>query len=305
MSGAANRRGRGRRRGGSGGHGEEHDGGSHERWLVTYADMLTLLLVLFIVLYAMSVVDTTKFVQLRAGLAAVFNPGSSAIANDNGAITSTEQGGSQSQELVDPQVMPTSSKTILTQQQAVQDAKTAAQQQNQRVETEVDQFKQIQAAIQKALDQQGMSGAALFSIDQRGLVVTIVTNGVVFAGNSADLLDGGKKIINVVTPPLLKFSNNIEVDGNTNQEKVSTAPFPNGWSLSSERASSVVQYMIDSFDFPQNRLSAVGFADTRPLVPLTNPNWRVLNRRVDVVVLSNLSAADRALLPTVGAEPVK
>src|ERR1700743_2681974 len=101
---SATRSPRGRRHRG-GGHGDEEHGGG-ERWLVTYADMLTLLLVLFIVLYAMSIVDTTKFVQLRAGLAAVFNPGSNAVSSSTGAITASDDGGSSAQDNVTPQLMP-------------------------------------------------------------------------------------------------------------------------------------------------------------------------------------------------------
>lgn len=299
---ARSRGGRGRRHRG-GGHDEEH--GSSERWLVTYADMLTLLLVLFIVLYAMSVVDTTKFVQLRTGLAAVFNPGSNSISDKSGSITSTDDGGTNAN--ISPQLMPSpASTTILDQQVSAAvsaQQRAAAQQQGQRVQTEVDEFKQIEAAVSASLAAQGLAGSALFSIDERGLVITIVTDTLVFGGNSATLLPGGTTILDSVAPPLLKFSNMIEVDGHTNQQAVSTAPYPSGWELSSARASSVVRYLISRFDFPQSRLSAVGFSDQKPLYPPSDPRSITLNRRVDVVVLSNLSAADRSLLPSVGAQP--
>jgi chemotaxis protein MotB len=288
-------------------HDESH--GSHERWLVTYADMLTLLLVLFIVLYAMSVVDTTKFVQLRAGLAAVFNPGQNSIADQNGSVTSSDDGGSAPVASVNPQLLPSpAATTILDQQVAAAvsaQQRAAAQQQGQRVQTEVDEFKQIEQAVSTALAAKGLAGSALFNIDERGLVITIVTDTLVFGGNSAVLLPGGTTILDGVAPPLLKFTNQIEVDGNTNQQNVSTAPYPSGWELSSARASSVVRYLIASFDFPESRLSAVGFSDQRPLYPPSDPRSITLNRRVDIVVLSNLSAADRALLTTVGAEPAK
>jgi chemotaxis protein MotB len=298
--------GRDRRRGAS--HEEEHAGG-HERWLVTYADMLTLLLVLFIVLYAMSVVDTTKFVQLRTGLAAVFDPGSSAVANQSGSATSSDQGGSDSDESVTPDLIaPTAgtSSSILDQQVAVamaQQAKTKAQQQDNDVQTEVDEFKEIQAAITTALAKQGLQGDAEFSIDERGLVVTLITDTLVFGGNSAVLLPGGLQLLSVVVPPLQKFTNAIEVDGHTNQQNVSTAPYPSGWELSSARASSVVEFMIKEEGISASRLSAVGFSDQKPLYPATDPRSITLNRRVDIVVLSNLPASERGLLPTIGAEP--
>jgi chemotaxis protein MotB len=297
----------GRKRGG--GHDEEEHEGGGERWLVTYADMLTLLLVLFIVLYAMSVVDTTKFVQLRAGLAAVFDPGSTAVLSQSGGITSTDSGGSDTQQDVTPNLVPASpaaGTTILDKEVAAAvSAQQRAQSQNQAkdVQTEVDQFKAIQTAISAALAREGMSGTAQFSIDERGLVVTLITDSLVFGGYSASLLAGGTKILNVVVPPLKAFTNKIEVEGHTNQDNVSTYPYPSGWELSSARASAVVNYMITAQGFAQSRLMAVGFSDQKPLYPATDPRARTLNRRVDIVVLSNLPATERGLLPAIGGEP--
>lgn len=302
----ARRGGHGRRRGG---HVEEEHENS-ERWLVTYADMLTLLLVLFVVLYAMSVVDSTKFVQLRAGLAAVFNPGQTPLAGNAGSITSTDEGGANAQQDVNPQLMPSPATTAVLDQKQVTAAvqsqeRAAAEQQADRVQAEVDDFKKVQQTISDALAKQGLQGDALFSIDERGLVITIVTDSLVFGGNSADLLSGGEKILDVAVPPLLGFPNAIEVDGHTNQDNVSTYPYPSGWELSSARASSVVRYLVSKFAFPQSRLSAVGFSDQKPLYPATDPRARTLNRRVDIVVLSTLSAADRALLPVTAGEPAQ
>jgi chemotaxis protein MotB len=302
----------GRRRSRGGGHEDEGDHGSHERWLVTYADMLTLLLVLFIVLYSMSVVDTTKFVQLRAGLAAVFDPGSNAVLSQTGSITSTNDGGSDAQQSVTPDLDPSNaqSKSILDQQSAVtlqnaekQIQRSTAEKQAADVQAEVDNFKKIEQAIKSSLAAKGLTGSAEFSINQRGLVVTIVTDALVFGGNSAVLLPGGQHILDAVVSPLVKLSNNVEVDGHTNQQQTSTAPYPSGWELSSARASSVIRYMVSAFNFPQGRLMAVGFSDQKPLVPPSDPRSITRNRRVDVVVLSNLPASELSLLPSIGNQP--
>src|ERR1700712_5253114 len=117
----------GRGRSGRSRKGGGHDEEAHadERWLVTYADMLTLLLVLFIVLYAISAVDPVKFVQLKAGLAAVFDPGSSAvISGPGGGVTTSDDNGSDTTQSTNPLINPqdpsaTSTTTIL-------DNKTAA-----------------------------------------------------------------------------------------------------------------------------------------------------------------------------------
>jgi chemotaxis protein MotB len=261
--------------------------------------------VLFIVLYSMSVVDATKFTQLRAGLAKVFDPGSSVVASQSGAVTATTDDGSNSAQSITPDITPTEANqvptpTILTDQTAAQilqaQAATQAKQAGD-VQKELDQFKAIEAAISGALAKQGLTGSAQFSIDQRGLIVTLVTNDVVFLGNSATLLPGGQKLLSVVVPPLRNFTNNIEVDGHTNQQNVSTYPYPSGWELSSARASAVVTFMIGKEGIAASRLSAVGFSDQKPLYQPSDPRSVNLNRRVDIVVESNLSADERALLP--------
>ena len=288
---------------------EEEGHGDRERWLVTYADMLTLLLVLFIVLYAMSVVDPTKFVQLRTGLTAVFNPGQNAVLSQTGGITSTDEGGSETSQSVTPDLTPknnnSASKSVLDKEVATALAakeRAKAEQDAKKAQQEVNRYKEIQKAITAALKKAGMAGTALFTIDERGLVVTIVTNTLVFGGNSAELLAGGRRILDQVIPPLLGIANSIEVDGHTNQQNVSTFPYPSGWELSSARASAVVRYLVDTFDFAQSRLRAVGFSDQKPLYSPSDPRSITRNRRVDIVVLSNLTAAQRALLPTLGGE---
>ncbi|MGH3494944.1 MAG: flagellar motor protein MotB, partial [Sciscionella sp.] len=305
-AGAGNRPGSQRARRQRGGHsGESHEGGA-ERWLVTYADMLTLLLVLFIVLFSISVVNTSKFISLRTSLASAFGDGPQGVLDGGKGLTenAAEQEGQQ-------QVMPGVPVAPDSNQQSSADTsvdtttdtttKVASHVDSAKVQAEVDKFKKIEQRINAALDREGMHGAVQFSIDRRGLIITVVTNGLIFPGNSASLLPGGHHILAVIVPPLVKAPNNIEVDGHTNQEKVSTYPYPSGWELSSARASAVVRDLI-SGGVSASRLSAVGYSDQRPLYPPSDPRSITRNRRVDIVVLSSLPAVDGDALKTVGAE---
>ncbi|MDQ1721853.1 MAG: chemotaxis protein MotB, partial [Pseudonocardiales bacterium] len=176
----------GRRRRG-GGHAEEHE--NHERWMVTYADMLTLLLVLFIVLYAISQVNTSKFSELKSSLASAFKNGQPSVLSGGSGIVSGDSAGQQANPNM-PVFTPT------------QPSKTAAAQDRQAAQREVDEFKEIEAAIKASLHKHGLDGNAEFSIDERGLVVTVVTNELVFSGNSAVLEPEGAVILNAVLPPL-------------------------------------------------------------------------------------------------------
>lgn len=276
-----------RRRSRGGGHAEEHE--NHERWMVTYADMLTLLLVLFIVLYAISQVNTSKFSELKSSLASAFKAGQPSVLSGGSGIVG---GDSAAAQQVDPN-LPVFS-PIQPQ------AKPSVDQDRQAAQHEVDEFKQIEAAIKASLHKHGLDGNAEFSIDERGLVVTVVTNELVFSGNSAVLEHEGAVILNAVLPPLRPISNQIQVDGHTNQQNVSTAPYPSGWELSSARASSVVRYLVTHGPIAAGRLSAAGFSDQRPLVPASDPRSITRNRRVDIVVLSQLPAGARSQLPALG-----
>ncbi|MDQ2958780.1 MAG: OmpA family protein, partial [Actinomycetota bacterium] len=262
---------------------------NHERWMVTYVDMLTLLLVLFIVLYAISSVNTSKFIQLKSSLSSAFGNGPSPVLNGgNGPIDGNAV--SQPQSLLPSPGQPNS-----------QSLKVASNTDASAAQREVDEFKKIEAAIKASLHQRGLDGTAEFNIDERGLVVTLVTDELVFAGNSAVLESQGAVILSAVIPPLRKIDNQIQVDGHTNQQNVSTAPYPSGWELSSARASSVVRYLVEHGQISASRLSAAGYSDQRPLLPASDPRSITRNRRVDIVVLSKLPASARSSLTALGA----
>jgi chemotaxis protein MotB len=259
--------------------------------MVTYADMLTLLLVLFIVLYAMSAVNTAKFDQLKNSLATAFGSGQPSVLNSGASIVGADS-------VTKPQ--PSALQIPEPGQQSKVVPSVQAQNDHAAASREVDEFVKIEAAIKASLHVHHLDGKAQFSIDERGLVVTLVTNELVFAGNSAVLEPQGALILNAVLPPLRPIDNQIQVDGHTNQQNVSTAPYPSGWELSSARASSVVRYLVQHGPISAGRLSAAGYSDQRPLLPANDPRSVTRNRRVDVVVLSKLPAGARAVLPALG-----
>ncbi|GAA2647803.1 flagellar motor protein MotB [Paractinoplanes durhamensis] len=293
-------------------HEEHEEHVNHERWLVSYADMLTLLFVLFVVLYSMSDVNMKKFAQLASGLSKGFGAESAAFSGS----ASTLDGAGQSSEIVqiDPGANPGDGKTgtsnMTEAQKAAVKAAVAAEDRlkasanAQAATKEAENLKNIENKLSDALTKAGQLNNVKFTIDKRGLVVTIVTNEVVFAGNRADLQAGGKKILNALAPTLAKLPNNIEVDGNTNQLKAVTTYYPSGWELSAARASTTVRYFA-GHGIAKNRMSAVGFSDTKPLISPSDPRSITMNRRVDVVVLTTLPADQAALLPAAAGADAK
>jgi chemotaxis protein MotB len=287
-----------------GGHEEHEEHVNHERWLVSYADMLTLLFVLFVVLFSMSSIDQKKFAELAAGLSAGFGAQSVAF---QGQTSNLEGSGAAAQVVeIDPGANPgdgSSGTQNLTKAQivavdrAVQaQSRAKASQDAQAATKEAENLKEVERKISDALKAAKLLDQVKFTIDQRGLVVTVVTNEVVFEGDRAELRPGGAKILDTLAPTLLPLPNNIEVDGNTNQLAAETKYYPSGWELSAARASAVVRYLTDS-GLAKKRMSAVGFSDTKPLIDPVDPRSITMNRRVDVVVLTTLKPDQAALLP--------
>ncbi|WP_250028091.1 flagellar motor protein MotB [Paractinoplanes maris] len=285
-------------------HEEHEEHVNHERWLVSYADMLTLLFVLFVVLYSMSDVNMKKFAQLASGLSSGFGAQSVAFQGQTGPM----DGSGNSAEIVqiDPGANPgdgkAGSSSLTAQQQealkaamAAEDRKKASQN-AEAAAKEAESLKKLENKISDALAAKKLLNQVQFTIDRRGLVVTVLTNEVVFAGNRAELQAGGRKILDAIAPTLVKLPNNIEVDGNTNQLKAKTTFYPSGWELSAARASTTVRYLV-GHGLAKNRMSAVGYSDTKPLIDPSDPRSITMNRRVDIVVLTTLTADQAALLP--------
>jgi chemotaxis protein MotB len=290
----------GRRRKG-GVHHEEHE--NHERWLVTYADMITLLMVLFIVLFAMSSLDSKKFAQLASGLAASFGVNNIAFT---GKISPMDNQVNTAVLPLDPGVQPNLSRAVS--QTPVKEASTAeaaiaasdrarASNDADLARHEVRSLRDVQRQIEEALRRKHLEDTVRFHFDERGLVVTVVTSAVVFDGDKAELLTVGRRIMDAISPALRKLPNGLQIDGHTNQLPVPTVNYPSAWELSTARASAVARYLTGHGISP-TRLTASGYADTRPLVDPKDPRSVTMNRRVDIVVMSTLPPAQRALLPS-------
>jgi chemotaxis protein MotB len=293
-------------------HEEHEEHANHERWLVSYADMMTLLFVLFVVLFSMSDVNNKKFAELAAGLSAGFGAQSVAFQGQSAPLDGSANEAQVVQ--IDPGSNPgdgTSGTQGLNQKvkEAIERAILAEDRKKasanaEKAAKEAENLKAIERKIADALAKQKLLDAVKFTIDERGLVVTVVTNEVVFAGNRADLRPGGEKILNAIAPTLAALPNNVEVDGHTNQLRAKTTYYPSGWELSAARASTTVRFLTEH-GLPKKRLSAVGYSDTKPLIAPSDPRSITMNRRVDVVVLTQLSADQATLLPSASGADAK
>jgi chemotaxis protein MotB len=277
---------------------EEHE--NHERWLVSYADMVTLLMCLFIVLFAMSQVDKAKFAALASGLSQSFGAPISVLPSNSpdSAVLDGLPGAVDIASAIPP------NETV--QQADVQKAAAqAAAERAKRVAAEAanayDELAAARDRIDAALTKSGHTGAAQYEIDERGLVVHIVADAVLFDAEQAVLRPQGAVILDAVAPTLIGLPNVLRVEGHANRIPVTRGgPWPSNWELSAYRATTVLTH-LGKDGVPEPRMYAAGYGSTQPLVPYSDPRALTVNRRVDIVVLSTASAEANALLPGIDA----
>jgi chemotaxis protein MotB len=266
---------------------EEHD--NHERWLVTYADMLTLLMVLFIVMFAMSQVDEAKYHALKSGLADGFGAESSIMSGSTSVLADDlAQKGPDYVRTQAFQAMPAD------QQKLVMDAVTAEERRRQQAqyaeaEAEAKRLQAVRRELMKALRRAGLQHDVFTAIDERGLVVSLVSRHVVFEPNIAQLSPRGERVVDTLAPVLLNVTNALRIDGHTNQEPVKPKYFATDWDLSAARAVTVLRRLNEVDDVPQKRLSLSAFGHERPLIDPSVEGSQEINKRVDIVVLPETS----------------
>ena len=248
---------------------EEHE--NHERWLITYADMITLLMAFFIMLFAMSQVDLAKFKEFSGGLQTHYTGGAQEmnLATEGGQGVLDGGSGMSQTELL------TAAEQVLDKQ---------AQEELAR-ELERDRLGHVEEVVTRRAREAGLTGKVDFRLEARGLVVTIVSDDVMFPLGSADLEPQGRAVLRGLAGVLRRMPNHIAIEGHTDNVPVSGGPYGDNWVLSTARATSVLQHLL-SVDVPASRLSAAGYADQRPLEPNTTSSNRAANRRVEIVILA-------------------
>ena len=266
-------------------HVEPDEPENHERWLVTYADMLTLLMVLFIVMFAMSQVDDKKYEALKSGLAEGFGAESSVMKGTDSILE--DQLPEAGPELVSSQIFQALPDE---QRQLVVDAVNAeetrkVQRQYAEAETEADKLEEIRDRLMAALVKAGLENDVQATIDERGLVVSLVSRHVVFQADVADLSERGRAVVDTLAPVLRDVPNSLRIDGHTNQEPVKPRLYATDWDLSAARAVTVLRRLNEQGGVPQIRLSLSAFGHEEPLVDPSRPGSQQVNKRVDIVIL--------------------
>ena len=280
------RGGHGRRRG----HGAEHE--SEERWLLTYADMITLLMALFMVLFSISSVNISKYQTLQKSLKAAFSghilPGGTSVASAGGhrqpcaksrqRRTAGDRAG-RHRRLSQPAEQHFAQHQHRHLHKAAAAAAKAAAANHQASE-----FARIKAELEAYAKAHGFAKSVKVAIEQRGLVIRVLTDDLLFASGKATLEGRAFGLLTEIASLLnVDQTHPISVEGNTDNVPIHSSLFPSNWELSTARASTVVQYLI-AHGVSANRLTASGNAEQRPIDSNATAAGRARNRRVEIVM---------------------
>lgn len=237
---------------------EEHE--NHERWLVSYADFITLLFAFFVVMYAISSVNDGKYRVLSESLLSAFRD----IVRSSEAVSVGLRPAGQI--VVAP--VPTQPAVRLT------DARRRQQ----------ERMRAIAKDLLKALEPLVQEQRVRVAETRLGIAVEI-NAAVLFAPGQARLAPESEKVLRAVAVVLRGDDHVIRIEGHTDDVPIATREFPSNWELATARASSVVRVLVDE-GISGARLAAVGYAEFRPLAPNDTPEGRSRNRRVTVMILA-------------------
>ena len=292
--------------------GEHEEHVNHEAWVIPYADVLTLLMALFLVLFALGRTDEEKLElaaesfrrELGNGSLLDFGlgTGGSGPLTEGAASVLDGAGPAPIRSDIDPE-SPSPPTTVpagdaigppdfVIVPAADPDAIPPATFEPVADADAVmgDPLTEVAQIVLARAAGTGLSDAIQLRREARGLVVTIVTDQVLFAEGRAEVQPDGVRILDVVAGALVDLPNAVAIEGHTDSRPIATSRYPSNWELSTARATSVLRYFVEETGFPPDRLSAAGYADTRPLETGADASAMARNRRVEIVVLSTTGA---------------
>ncbi len=223
------------------------------KWMVTFSDLMTLILVFFILLFSMSAVDAQKFRAISESFQQrqIFDFLSSAIEFEN-----PSNGDGNAEQALDG---------------------------NNEFEPKPDEMEALLKEVQDFLKNNQLTDVISATRDDRG-VVLVLQERTLFETGEAELLPEAIPFLSKVGTLLESIPNLVRVEGHTDSRPISTFRYPSNWELSAARASSVIRYLIDTYELDPARFISVGYGDTRPAVPNTSVENMQENRRVVIVI---------------------
>ena len=240
--------------------GKKHEEEASEAWLLPYSDLMTLLLALFIALFAISQTDQTKLVALAQAFTAAFNMGGPSIFEGGGPNMSMQRDVSSSED-------------------AGNDAYIQENQSLENLKEQLDQYIE-QNELQEELSTQ---------MEEEGLMIRIKEKAL-FPSGSAELVEESQRIGPIVAGLLAAVPERVLISGHTDTDPINTPQFPSNWELSSVRAMTFMKYLLSiNANLNPARFAAIGYGEYRPIAPNDTPENKQKNRRVEILIARTLS----------------
>ena len=270
--------------------GTGHEAGEgDDRWLLTYSDMITLLMALFIVLFAISSLNISKYRTLQQALRAAFSggnvlPGGKPISQAHVPASSSKPSVSSGQPALSPLLSLTAPNALQALAKGEASGASTAHVNVTSAASEQEEFVALKHEIEAYARSHGFGADVHPVIERRGLAIRVLTDSLLFSSGSAVLQAGGRPLLREVAGLLdVDQVHPVVVAGNTDDVPIHTAAFPSNWELSTARASTVVRFLIASSVRAQ-RLGAAGYAELHPLASNATAIGRARNRRVEIVL---------------------
>ncbi|MCX7747089.1 MAG: OmpA family protein [Clostridia bacterium] len=230
-------------------HHEEH---VDETWLIPYADMLTLLLALFIVMFAMSQVDKEKFQQISEQFNVIFSGGKGVMEGSDRSIS--------------PQLVPNKSSSAS--------------------EVEDKKMNEIKKMLEEEIQKEGYTNEIKLVLNKDSLEIA-VQDSVLFASGDAAIRDDVSRLFHILSKILFSVDNKIKVVGHTDNVPIKNSKFRSNWDLSAMRAINVMQFLVDKGKIPPTRFLVQGSGEFSPKFDNSTEAGRAKNRRVEIFIIRN------------------
>lgn len=257
-----------------------------ESWLIPYADLLTLLLALFIVLYAMSSVDAKKFQDMSKAFNIAFNSGIG-VLDQSAVVTSANM-------MQDADQMRRATRSNDNTSRSEE-----AKQMQEQQEKEQHEFEQLRQQLEQYIADNGLTSQLDIELNQSELLITISDNAL-FASGSASLMKNAQELGVAIGTMLKNYPGyEITVGGHTDNQPINTFEFASNYELSAKRAINFMQLLIKSGNLDPRFISSTGYGEFQPVATNDTAEGRAKNRRVEVTILRKYT--DESAVKTISA----
>lgn len=227
-----------------------------ERWMLSYLDFITLLMIFFLMMYSMSTVDSKKAAALANSLKVGFNSG-------NGqSVIAVSDSSDDAPIVVDDETLA-----------------------DEADKAEEEKLADVKKKVDELVNSSDLKGSVTTSIQERGLLISF-NDSVFFNSGEANIKSDWQSKLKSISKVLNGIDNYIRVEGHTDNVAINTDYFHSNWQLSSVRAANVVEFLITQGSVSPGRLSSVGYGEYRPIKNNDNEEGKSSNRRVDIVILN-------------------